>query len=403
MTVTATRETVAGPAATPEAGDGALLRIEDLKVHFPITQGIIFERRVGEVRAVDGVNLGVRRGETVGLVGESGCGKSTLARAVLRLVEPTDGRITFDGTDLTGLRRRDLRSMRRRMQMIFQDPYASLNPRMTVGSMLLEPIRVHGLADRRGGGRRVTELLELVGLPRSAMNRYPHEFSGGQRQRIGIARALALNPEFIAADEPVSALDVSIQAQIVNLLAQLQAEFGLTYLFISHDLSIVRHISDRIAVMYLGRVVELSPADELYAKPLHPYTHALVSALPIPDPAIERRRQRVILRGDVPSPANPPSGCRFHTRCWLRRELENPEACVTVDPPLRELLPGHTAACHFAEELLPGARREELKTAAAEHSSPVAIDEEEEITPPLVAAEDAGSIFHPPEGESQGM
>ena len=391
------------PAGRTTGDTDALLRVADVKVHFPITHGLIIERRVGEVRAVDGVNLGVRRGETVGLVGESGCGKSTLARAVLRLVEPTAGSVVFDGIDLTTLRGAQLRAMRRRMQMIFQDPYASLNPRMTVGSMLAEPLRVHGLGTRRDAPRRVSELLSLVGLPARALNRYPHEFSGGQRQRIGIARALALNPEFIAADEPVSALDVSIQAQIVNLLAQLQAELGLTYLFISHDLSIVRHISDRIAVMYLGKVVELSPAPELYAKPLHPYTHALVSALPIPDPAIERHRQRVILRGDVPSPANPPQGCRFHTRCWLRRELNNPEACTTAEPPLRDVLPGHQAACHFSEDLLPGARREQLQQAAAEHSSPVAVDEEEVVTPPPAPVDDDDSLFHPPAGESQGM
>ncbi len=399
--VESTRETVAPPGTAHSPG--TLLDITELKVHFPITRGLIFERRVGEVQAVDGVSLGVRSGETVGLVGESGCGKSTVARAILRLVEPTGGRVVFDGTDMTTLRGGELRSMRRRMQMIFQDPYASLNPRMTVGSMIAEPIRVHGLASRRDAARRVTELLGLVGLPGRALNRYPHEFSGGQRQRIGIARALAVNPDFVAADEPVSALDVSIQAQIINLLAELQSELGLTYLFISHDLSIVRHISDRIAVMYLGRVVEISPAQELYAKPLHPYTTALVSALPIPDPKVEKQRQRVILRGDVPSPANPPAGCRFHTRCWLRRELGNPEACVTVDPPLREVVPGHRAACHFSEELIPKARREELETAAAAHSSPLDVDEDDTVTPPPAPDDDEGSLFHPTAGESTGM
>jgi oligopeptide/dipeptide ABC transporter ATP-binding protein len=267
--------------------------------------------------------------------------------------------------------------MRRRMQMIFQDPYASLNPRMTIGSMLAEPLRVHGLATGAEAATRARQLVEIVGLPRNAINRYPHEFSGGQRQRAGIARALAVQPEFIAADEAVSALDVSIQAQIVNLLSELQREFQLTYLFIAHDLSVVRHISDRIAVMYLGEVVELSPAKELYDRPLHPYTTALVSAVPIPDPKVELRRKRMILRGDVPSPANPPSGCRFHTRCWLRRELGDPEICAAETPELRQLLPGHGVACHFAEEMAGKERRAPLVTAAAAHSHPVdtAVDE----------------------------
>ena len=327
------------------------------------------------MRAVDGVSLDVRRGETLGLVGESGCGKSTFARAVIRLVDATDGRIEFDGADVTTLNGDGLRRLRSRMQMIFQDPYASLNPRMTIGSMLAEPLRVHGIATaaRRRSGR--SELIEIVGLPRNAVSRYPHEFSGGQRQRAGIARALAVRPEFIAADEAVSALDVSIQAQIINLLVELQHEFELTYLFIAHDLSVVRHISDRIAVMYLGEVVELSPSRELYEKPLHPYTVALVSAVPIPDPRVETKRKRMILRGDVPSPANPPSGCRFHTRCWLRRELGNPERCSTEEPELRELQPGHSAACHFAEELM-GERRSQLVDAAAAHSDVRDVSEE---------------------------
>ena len=370
------------PSGATEAAE-PLLRTEDLKVHFPITEGVVLERRVGEVRAVDGVSLEVRRGETLGLVGESGCGKSTFARAVIRLVDATAGQIFFDGTDVTALSGTGLRRMRRRMQMIFQDPYASLNPRMTIGSMLAEPLRVHDIARGAEAASRVQQLLEIVGLPRNAINRYPHEFSGGQRQRAGIARALAVQPEFIAADEAVSALDVSIQAQIVNLLADLQRQFNLTYLFIAHDLSVVRHISDRIAVMYLGEVVELSPARALYERPLHPYTVALVSAVPIPDPKVELRRKRMILRGDVPSPANPPSGCRFHTRCWLRRELGDPERCVTETPPLRQLDPGsgHSVACHFAEEILGGQRREELVVAAAAHSDARATDDEEAVAP----------------------
>jgi oligopeptide/dipeptide ABC transporter ATP-binding protein len=300
---------------------------------------------------------------------------------VIRLVEPTGGRIVFDGEDITDIGGDRLRRMRRRMQMIFQDPYASLNPRMTIGSMLTEPLRVHGLARGGEATRRARELIEIVGLPRNAINRYPHEFSGGQRQRAGIARALAVQPEFIAADEAVSALDVSIQAQIVNLLAQLQREFELTYLFIAHDLSVVRHISDRIAVMYLGEVVELSPARELYDRPLHPYTSALVSAVPIPDPKVEKQRKRMILRGDVPSPANPPSGCRFHTRCWLRRELGDPERCVAEAPALREMLPGHHVACHFAEEVMGSERRDQLITAAARHSHASDTDADEASEP----------------------
>ena len=332
------------------------------------------------MRAVDGVSLDVYRGETLGLVGESGCGKSTFARAVIRLVDATDGRIEFDGTDVTSLKGDALRRMRRRMQMIFQDPYASLNPRMTIGSMLAEPLKVHRIASGRQAARRAQRLIEIVGLPRNAINRYPHEFSGGQRQRAGIARALAVQPDFIAADEAVSALDVRIQAQIINLLAELQAEFQLTYLFIAHDLSVVRHISDRIAVMYLGEVVELSPSRELYDRPLHPYTCALVSAVPIPDPRVEKTRKRMILRGDVPSPANPPSGCRFHTRCWLRRELGDPERCATESPELREMQPGHRVACHFAEELV-GERRASLLADAAEHSDARDVSEEELVAP----------------------
>ncbi len=373
--------TAALPPTAARDNGAPLMRTEDLKVHFPIMEGLLIERRVGAVRAVDGVSLEVHRGETLGLVGESGCGKSTFARAVIRLVEPTDGRVWFDGTEVTRLGGEQLRRMRRRMQMIFQDPYASLNPRMTIGSMLMEPLRVHDLASGKHADQRVRELVEIVGLPRNAINRFPHEFSGGQRQRAGIARALAVQPEFIAADEAVSALDVSIQAQIINLLAQLQSDLGLTYLFIAHDLSVVRHISDRIAVMYLGEVVELSPSSEISRRPLHPYTNALVSAVPIPDPAIESKRKRMILRGDVPSPANPPSGCRFHTRCWLRRELGDPERCTTEQPELRELVPGHTVRCHYAEELLGRDRREELVHGAAEHSDARDTDEETVVAP----------------------
>ena len=381
-------DVVAEPEAAPrsEAAPAAapLLRTDRLKVHFPITEGLILQRQIGAVRAVDGVSLDVYRGETLGLVGESGCGKSTFARAVIRLVDVTDGRIEFDGVDVTSMRGDALRRMRRRMQMIFQDPYASLNPRMTIGSMLAEPLKVHRIASGRQATRRAQQLIEIVGLPRNALNRYPHEFSGGQRQRAGIARALAVQPDFIAADEAVSALDVSIQAQIINLLAELQAEFQLTYLFIAHDLSVVRHISDRIAVMYLGEVVELSPSRELYDRPLHPYTCALVSAVPIPDPKVEKTRKRMILRGDVPSPANPPSGCRFHTRCWLRRELGDPERCAAETPELRVMQPGHRVACHFAEELA-GERRASLLADAAEHSDARDVSEEELVTPVDVA------------------
>jgi peptide/nickel transport system ATP-binding protein len=327
-----------------------LVRVENLRVWFPIKSGVVLDRHVGDIKAVDDVTLEIRRGETFGLVGESGCGKSTFGRAILRLYDPTGGRIVFDGQDITHLSERELRPIRRRMQMVFQDPFASLNPRHSVGRIVGEPLRVHGLAGRRASGARVRELLEIVGLPPDAGSRYPHEFSGGQRQRIGLARSLALNPDFIVADEPVSALDVSIQAQIINLLETLQDEFDLTYLFIAHDLAVVRHISDRIAVMYLGSIMEVSSAEELYENPLHPYTISLLSSVPIPDPAIERDRERILLQGDLPSPANPPPACRFHTRC----PYVQPTRCRDEVPPLRRLAPGHVVACHWAEDIKAG-------------------------------------------------
>jgi len=329
----------------------SLVEAENIKVHFPITAGL-FQRTVGAVRAVDDISFDIRKGETLGLVGESGCGKSTTGRALIRLRELTDGTVKFDGVDLTTLKRDQLRKMRRRMQIIFQDPYSSLNPRMTVGSIISEPIETHNLASGKAKLERVKELLALVGLNPNYTNRYPHEFSGGQRQRIGVARSLAVEPEFIVCDEPISALDVSIQAQVLNLLVELREQFGLTYLFIAHDLSVVRHISDRVGVMYLGKIVELGPPSAIYETPAHPYTRALLSAVPIPDPRAERARKRVILTGDVPSPANPPAGCRFHTRCWLYEKLGRPENCRTEDPELRVVQPDHRAACHYAEDAL---------------------------------------------------
>lgn len=336
-----------GDTPTPEN----LVEVENLKVHFPILSGL-FQRETGRVRAVDDISFEIRKGETLGLVGESGCGKTTTGRAVIRLRQPTAGTVRFGGQDLSGLSRGDLRRMRRRMQIIFQDPYGSLNPRMTVGSIIAEPLETHDLARGKARHERVKELLRLVGLNPNYTNRYPHEFSGGQRQRIGVARALAVEPEFIVCDEPISALDVSIQAQVLNLLVELRETFGLTYLFIAHDLSVVRHISDRVGVMYLGKLVEIGPPTAIYDEPGHPYTRALLSAVPIPDPKAERKRKRVILTGDVPSPAHPPSGCRFHTRCWLYEQLGRPERCRTEDPDLRMIGDDHRAACHFAEEAL---------------------------------------------------
>ena len=322
-------------------GNDTLLEVKDLKMHFPVTSGVIFQRKVADINAVDGVSFSIKKGETLGLVGESGCGKTTAGRCILQLYAPTSGDVMFEGTRLNGLNSRDMIPFRRKMQVIFQDPYGSLNPRMTCRDIIGEPLTVHKLTSGKGEyDDRVAELLNVVGLNPYMADRYPHEFSGGQRQRIGIARALAVNPSFIVCDEPVSALDVSIQAQVINLLEELQDQFGLTYLFIAHDLSVVRHISDRIAVMYLGHIVEIASREELHENPLHPYTKALLSAVPIPDPVLEAKRDRIVLTGDVPSPMNPPQGCVFHTRCPVAIE-----DCQAGMPELREVSPDHWVAC----------------------------------------------------------
>jgi len=338
-TVPAARAIPLAPVSAPSSD--VLVSVRGLKMHFPVTEGVLFPRAVAQVKAVDGVSFDIRRGETLGLVGESGCGKTTTGRCILQLERPTEGEILFDGTSLTKLDRKSLSSLRRRIQVIFQDPYSSLNPRMKVGEIIAEPIRVHKIVtDRRARDKRVRELLTVCGLPTKFADRYPHEMSGGQRQRVGIARALSLNPEFIVCDEAISALDVSIQAQIINLLEDLREEFKLTYLFIAHDLSVVRHLCHRVAVMYLGKVVELAECDELYGNPLHPYTRALLEAVPVADPAVEERREHRILKGEVPSPMNPPTGCVFHPRCTLAVE-----GCARAVPALRELKPGHWVAC----------------------------------------------------------
>ncbi|MFN2484389.1 MAG: ABC transporter ATP-binding protein [Candidatus Limnocylindria bacterium] len=382
------------------AAAAPLVEIDGLAKSFPVRGGIL-QRTVGQVRAVDDVSFGIRRGETLGLVGESGCGKTTVGRVLLRLIEPSAGRILFDGADITGLRGRRLKPFRRRMQVIFQDPYGSLDPRTPIGDSIGEGLRIHRLGTGPERREKVARIMDLVGLQPYHARRYPHEFSGGQRQRIGIARALVLEPDLVVCDEPVSALDVSIQAQVLNLLSRLQSELGLTYLFIAHNMAVVEHISDRVAVMYLGALVELAGSRELYRRPLHPYTVALLSAVPIADPSIEKRRKRIILLGDVPSPVNPPSGCRFHTRCWLRKQLGNPDRCVTERPALRELVPDHQTACHYAEELLDLGARDRRVTEAAATTSGLDTGDEEAIGTPLSPPEEKESLFAPPSDRTE--
>jgi peptide/nickel transport system ATP-binding protein len=351
---------------TSEAGEIPLLEVRHVKKYFPIRKGVL-QREVAAVHAVDDVTFAVRKGETLGLVGESGCGKSTLGRTIVRLLEPTDGEIVFEGTPIGHLGTRRLRPLRSEMQMVFQDPYASLNPRKRVGTIVSDPMRIHDLGSRSDQKRRVGEILETVGLSPEHYNRFPHEFSGGQRQRIGIARALALRPKLIVADEPVSALDVSIQSQMLNLLEDLQNDFELTYVFIAHDLGVVRHVSDRIAVMYLGKIVELSPAEELYTRPIMPYTEALLSAVPVPDPDLAEKRQRIVLEGDVPSPINPPTGCRFHPRCRYATDV-----CKQIEPPLVDYGNGHLAACHHPLNVDEATLQ---RVGVAEQHTPAAADE----------------------------
>jgi len=360
------RRGAAGAESAPTKDSEVLVRVEDLVKHFPIRGGLLGITKLGAVRAVDGVSFDVRRGETLGLVGESGCGKTTLGKVILRLLPPTSGDVYIKDKPIFKMAGKEMKSIREDMQVVFQDPYASLNPRMTVGEIVGEGPLVHGLTNKNKREELVRELLGKVGLNQTHIHRYPHEFSGGQRQRIGIARALALNPDFVVCDEPVSALDVSIQSQVLNLLDDLQKELGLTYLFIAHNLAVVQHISDRVGVMYLGKIVELADVGRLYADPRHPYTVALLSAVPEPDP--RQRRKRLVLRGDVPSPVNPPSGCRFHTRCWLREQLGNPENCVTEEPLLRQIAPDQLTACHWAEEISPA-----IIEAATQRQTPVTV------------------------------
>ena len=386
------------PAAGPRPGSAderngeALVEVRDLKTYYPIKAGIL-RRTVGQVRAVDGVDFEVRRGEVVGLVGESGCGKTTLGRTIVRLEKATSGQVLLDGGDVLSFDGRDLKKMRRRMQVIFQDPVGSLNPRMPISDIIGEGLlaqadKQNGWGERKVRDKRVSDYLEVVGLRRDYTRRYPHEFSGGQRQRIGIARALALSPEFIFADEPVSALDVSIQSQILNLLIDLREQFDLTFLFVAHNLSVVQYISDRVGVMYLGKLVEMADVAELYAHPRHPYTIALLSAIPDPDPRVKSRR--LVLTGDVPSPANPPSGCRFHTRCWLRRQLNNPENCETEDPPFRELASGHRVACHWAESVVDAAVADVVPTADIE--VPTELPTPQDVGAPVVTEIETPSV-----------
>ncbi|WP_406440836.1 dipeptide ABC transporter ATP-binding protein [Streptomyces sp. NBC_00631] len=379
-----------------------LLKVEGLQKHFPIKKGIL-QRQVGAVKAVDGIDFEVRKGETLGVVGESGCGKSTMGRVITRLQDPTGGKVTFEGQDITHLSTAKMRPLRRDIQMIFQDPYGSLNPRHTIGSIVSAPFRLQGVEPEGGIKKEVQRLLELVGLSPEHYNRYPHEFSGGQRQRIGIARALALKPKLVVADEPVSALDVSIQAQVVNLMDDLQEELGLTYVIIAHDLSVVRHVSDRVAVMYLGKIVELADSTKLYESPMHPYTKALMSAVPVPDPKRRgQKSERILLRGDVPSPIAPPSGCRFHTRCWKATQI-----CKTTEPPLLELRPGQRVACHHPENFADQAPQDTVLLAAAKEASELvgeAVLEEEAKTSQAVAAPEPEATAEPaatePESEA---